>query len=302
MGTLLLDQIKKNASSYLQEKYKVARLVFTDVTPAELLVEEATNNDPRGPDARTMTQLAEASYDVDDYWRIVEVLHRRLDCIDWKLWRQSYKSLVLLEFLLTHGPSDLAEEFVCDYDIIQELGTFKYTEKGFNWGANMEKRSDRLMDLLGNPEALVEARSKALKITKEIQGFGSSSPSSSSNASSSPTSDASHSSWGSYSTSSSTCNNDVSELSKNIQMDDDVGKKGTHVWDFPESGESGSLLIDDEDEKNGNQTLISELCSKLVGISINSNKVKVPIRSFSDVGRVTRKRLDRQNTAPNPRK
>ena len=41
------------------------------------MAEEATNNDPWGPNAKTMTRIAEASYEVDDYWRIVDVLHKR---------------------------------------------------------------------------------------------------------------------------------------------------------------------------------------------------------------------------------
>lgn len=41
------------------------------------LAEEATNNDPRSPDARTMTRIAEASFELDDYWRIVDILHSR---------------------------------------------------------------------------------------------------------------------------------------------------------------------------------------------------------------------------------
>ncbi|KAM7259935.1 hypothetical protein ACFE04_015676 [Oxalis oulophora] len=282
---MLLDLVKKQASSFLQEKYRVARLAFTDVTPAELLAEEATNNNPCGPDARTMTQIAEASFFVDDYWRIVEVLHRRFDCIDWKLWRQSYKSLVLLEFLLTHGALDFAEEFQCDYEIIQELGKFKHIdEKGYDWGANMEKRSDQIMELLGNIEALEEARFKALKLTKEIQGFGSSTPSSSSSSSSSsPSSVASHaSSWASYSTSSSIYNNiDDKDLSKVERM---------HVWDCLPTGESGSLLSDpdDDDEKNANQT--GGEMSTLV-------KSKVTLRSLSDTSRMAKRRLDRQYSA-----
>ena len=35
---------------------------------------------------------------------------------------------VLLEFLLTHDPEDFSKEFVCDIDVIQELGTFQYIE------------------------------------------------------------------------------------------------------------------------------------------------------------------------------
>jgi epsin len=36
MGSLLLDQIKKQTTNFLQEKYKTARMAFTDVTGAEL--------------------------------------------------------------------------------------------------------------------------------------------------------------------------------------------------------------------------------------------------------------------------
>ncbi|XP_057958501.1 uncharacterized protein LOC131151264 [Malania oleifera] len=205
MGTLFLNQIKKQASSFLQEKYKSARLVLTDVTDAQLLAEEATNTNACGPDARTMTRIAEASFDIDDYWRIVDVLHMRLHGIDWKQWRQSYKSLVLLEFLLTHGPENFAKEFTCHVLIIRELGTFQHIdEKGFNWGASMQKKSERVLKLLVGGETLRNARLNSLKITKEIEGFGNLivSPSSSS----SKKSKTLHFGSGPYSPSSSTYN------------------------------------------------------------------------------------------------
>ncbi|CAN1180795.1 Epn2 [Linum perenne] len=191
MGTIFLNQMKKQARSFLQEKYKTARLALTDVAPIELLTEEATNNDPWGPDAKTMTKIAVASFGVDAYWRIVFIIHKRLDTVDWKQWRQSYKTLVLLEFLMTHGPEELADEFNNDIDIIEQLGTFQFIDdKGFNWGMNMQKRADNILGLLrGGEAALKEARVKALKISNEIQGFGSSTPSSAAAAaaSSSPT-------------------------------------------------------------------------------------------------------------------
>ena len=36
MGSLFLDQIKKHTTNFLQEKYKSARMTFTDVTGTEL--------------------------------------------------------------------------------------------------------------------------------------------------------------------------------------------------------------------------------------------------------------------------
>ncbi|VVA95050.1 unnamed protein product [Arabis nemorensis] len=147
MGTLWFGEIKKQASLFLQDKYNVARLVLTDVTEAELLVEEATNDDPSSPDAKTMTKITEASFDTVDYWRIVAVLHRKIiwkEEGEMKKWREAYKAMVLLEFLLTHG-------------LIQ-------------------KKADQIQTLLLGKEELREARLKALKITSQINnGFGNSS-------------------------------------------------------------------------------------------------------------------------------
>ncbi|XP_022761152.1 epsin-3 [Durio zibethinus] len=259
MGTFLLNQIKKQASCFLQETYKNARMVFSDVTAAELLAEEATSNDPWGPDARTMTKISKASFYKDDYWRIVYVLHKRLDSIDWKHWRQSYKALILLEFLLTHGHEAFAEEFICDSDVIEELGTFRHVdEKGFNWGLNMQKRSDRVLELLEGGETLRLARLKALKITKEIQGFGSTTTSPSS-ASSSDSSRAS--SFGSY-FSSFTYERTVEFPSEDKKLN------RVHLWNGPPIQEKGSLLEsegEEGDEKSDG--LISGICSKLAGIS-----------------------------------
>ncbi|XP_062165979.1 epsin-3 [Alnus glutinosa] len=295
MGSLLVDQIKKQASSFLQEKYKTARLTFTDVTEAELLAEEVTTNDPCSPDARTMTRIAEASFEIDDYWRIVDVLHRRLYSIDWKRWRQSYKSLVLLEFLLTHGPEDFAAQFQRETYVIQELGTFNHTdEKGFNWGVNMKKKSDEILRLLGGGEKLKEARLKALRVTKEIQGFGgsmTSSPSSStpSSSSSDQLPSPAKESPGSYSQGGfihgKESNTTFPTKNKNVEG-------SVHLWDCPKIQETGSLL-DSQDVEDGK---ISGICSKLVGSSPSRdyNDEKVGFRSVSDAGRMTKKKFDRQ--------
>lgn len=42
MGTLWFGEIRKQASSFIQDKYNVARLVLTDVTEAELWVYRLT--------------------------------------------------------------------------------------------------------------------------------------------------------------------------------------------------------------------------------------------------------------------
>ncbi|XVE65819.1 hypothetical protein DITRI_Ditri08aG0029900 [Diplodiscus trichospermus] len=295
-------------------------MALSDVTAAELLAEEATNSDPWGPDAKTMTEISEASFCVDDYWRIAYVIHKRLDSIDWKNWRQSYKTLVLLEFLLTHGPADFAQEFMCDSDVIEELGTFRHVdEKGFNWGLNMQKRSDKVLELLGGGETLREARVKALKITKEIQGFGSATASpSSASSSDSPRA----SSFGSY-FSTSTCNdiNDLDKLETPIlstkeaiqncseggtqeQMikavefpSEDENLNRVHLWNCPPIQEKGSLLEEAKggDDDGNSDGSITGICSKLVGISPSKNATsqKFSFKGPCDVGKDTKHKFGR---------
>ncbi|KAG5554291.1 hypothetical protein RHGRI_011976 [Rhododendron griersonianum] len=323
MGTLFLGQMKKQASTFLHEKYKTARLVLSDVTQAELLAEEATNNDPCSPDAKTMTQITQASFDIDDYWRIADILHRRFYSIDLKQWRQYYKSMALLEFLLTHGPEEFAGEFRRDYRTIQELGTFQHTdENGFDWGKTMRMRSERILELLSGGERLKQARLKALKITKEIQGFGSSTPSPSS---SSPSKMSSTSTFGLNSASSSPSRWELGAKTKHDIDQYPSAKKGVvdsisigeieseefstptgDIWNFEGSPveESGSLLDSEDEDEDGDGKeeeaktygFISGICSKFGGKSPSKfiKGEKVAFRSLSDVGKVRRKKVDHQ--------
>ncbi|KAJ8439883.1 hypothetical protein Cgig2_003949 [Carnegiea gigantea] len=132
-------EFRKQASFYIKEKIKTARLALTDVTPAQLLTEEATNANPWAPDARTLGLISKSAFEVDDYWRIVDILHNKLSKFDRKNWRTSYNALVVLEHLLTHGPDS----------------------------------SERVLKLLEKGALLKVERENARKLTRGIQGFGS---------------------------------------------------------------------------------------------------------------------------------
>ncbi|CAJ1976444.1 unnamed protein product [Sphenostylis stenocarpa] len=273
-------------------------MTFTDVTEAELLAEEATNKDECSPDAKTMTRIAEASFDIDEYWRIVDILHQRFYNIDWEHWRQAYKALVLLEFLLTHGPQEFAQEFLCDVEIIEELGGFTHIdEKGFNWGSRMQKLSDQIVKLLQDGEALTEARLKALKITSEIQGFGSSVTSPTSSSSSSPGT----SSFYSFSTPSTPAyifdsdDKPNKPHSPSARNDNNVNiilpprnlkqVNKNHLWKRF-AGEEKNILIDSKEEEDVDKPkgLVSEICSKISGVSPvgGQKREKVEFRCLSD--------------------
>ncbi|KAE8660073.1 hypothetical protein F3Y22_tig00116958pilonHSYRG00029 [Hibiscus syriacus] len=199
MGTLLLNKIKEQASCFLQEKYRDARIAFTDVTAAELLTEDATNNDPWGPDVRTMTKISETSFNMEDYWRIVHIIHRR-----------------------------------------------------FDWGLNMQKRSDNVLELLQGAQDIIHD----LHLMDDLE---------------SPILVKSE--------------DDSYFEDKDLQFpsSEDESLKCLHLWDCPPIPEKGSLLESDyhRGEKNfpkSSDGFIVEICSKL-GISSSKNDAANVIRN-----------------------
>ncbi|KAJ8466104.1 hypothetical protein OPV22_028656 [Ensete ventricosum] len=302
METMFLGDIKKKASSYIQEKYKTALLALTDITAAELLAEEATNNDSTGPDAKTMTRLSEAAQDVDDYRRIVDVLHKRFCTIDFKEWRPSYKALALLEFLLTHGPEGMSEEFHCDVNVIRQLGDFRYTDdKGFDWGACMRSKSKRILRLLGDEEELKDARAEALRISREIQGFGNLivSPSASSSPSSSSSSRASRT-WSFGSSYSWDCpswsgpdEQNKREEAHHVSGDSvDLKVAEMHLWDAPVQDSSCLLISKKEGREGSPDGWSSRLRLRLFG----RDDKRVAFRSLSNVEKEPKKKFERQSS------
>ncbi|QCE09230.1 epsin-3-like [Vigna unguiculata] len=174
MATPLFRDFKKQASFFLKEKFKTARLALTDVTPAELMTEEVTRGNPWAPDSPTLRSISRAAFELDDYWRIVEILHKRLLKFERKNWRASYNSLIVVEHLLTHGPESVAEEFQSDKDVISQMKDFHYTDdSGFNWGVTVRKKSERILKLMEEGTLLKEERNRARNLSRGIQGFGS---------------------------------------------------------------------------------------------------------------------------------
>lgn len=167
-------ELRRQAASYLTGKIRSARLALTDVTPTQLMTEEATNGDASPPNVKTMSLIAREAFEIDEYVRISDILHNRLAAFDRRQWREPYKALLLLEHLLTHGPRSVALEFQKDRSVIQQMATFQHIdEKGFNWGLTVKSKSERVLRLLERGPFLEEERERARKVAREIKGFGS---------------------------------------------------------------------------------------------------------------------------------
>ncbi|KAG2329830.1 hypothetical protein Bca4012_020642 [Brassica carinata] len=174
MGTPSFLDLKKQASFFFKEKLKTARLALTDVTPLQLMTEEATDGESCGPNSQTLGSISKAAFEFEDYLQIVSVLHKRLAKFDQRNWRMAYNALIVVEHLLTHGPESVSDEFQGDKDVISQMQTFQQIdEKGFNWGLSVRRKSEKVLKLLEKGDLLKEERKRARELSQGIQGFGS---------------------------------------------------------------------------------------------------------------------------------
>ncbi|KAK1309041.1 hypothetical protein QJS10_CPA09g02030 [Acorus calamus] len=168
----------------------------------------------------------------------------------------------------------------------------------FNWGACMQKKSESILNLLSDDDLLQQSRSKALKISKEIQGFGNLIISPSSSSSSSPVSTPSKmttsrtSSFGSSSHSSTTSSTNHDELTMNMHDDHQLKQRRPQqpLKDLIDLGPIEEKGVVDDDDEEGCEKKLIELEEVGKGRRSGGDGGRGGgFRSLSDVGRVLRR-------------
>ncbi|GMH33384.1 hypothetical protein BSKO_01218 [Bryopsis sp. KO-2023] len=148
---------------------KVRQFAF-NLTETELKVEEATNSDKWGPHGSLMAELAQMCYDHSKYKEIMQVLARRLTDTG-EEWRHVYKALLVMEYLVKHGPMKVVHELQGNLSFLEELQSFKYKDKaGKDHGLNVRNRARTLETLVSNQERVLQERENAQRNKSKYSG------------------------------------------------------------------------------------------------------------------------------------
>ncbi|XP_041450526.1 epsin-1 isoform X4 [Drosophila obscura] len=143
---------------------------------AQVKVREATSNDPWGPSAAIMGEIADLTYNVVAFSEIMQMIWKRLNDHG-KNWRHVYKALILLEYLIKTGTEKVAQQCKENIFAIQTLREFVYFEEGKDQGTHVREKAKQLVNLLKDDERLKNERVKALKAKERFalhpSGFGS---------------------------------------------------------------------------------------------------------------------------------
>ncbi|VVA90527.1 unnamed protein product [Arabis nemorensis] len=177
MQNPVFHEMKKQASFFIKEKIKTARLAVTDVTEEELLVEEVTGSDHSSIDARSMAIITRASFEVDQFQRIIKILRQRMLMFDRSEWRGMYNTLTMLNHLLVNGPLSVFKEFQHERVIIEDAINIEWIdERGFDCGLKIRNIAEKVLRLLEDDMFLKDEREvKRTQSVGRITGFGSSS-------------------------------------------------------------------------------------------------------------------------------
>ncbi|EIM80614.1 ENTH-domain-containing protein [Stereum hirsutum FP-91666 SS1] len=141
---------------------RVAKNYTKGYSDVQAKVREATSNDPWGPSGTQMNEIAQMSYNQNDFVEIMEMIDKRLNDKG-KNWRHVFKSLTVLDYLLHAGSENVVIYFRDNIYIIKTLKEFQYVDEyGKDQGANVRQKAKDITNLLTDEGRLrQERRSRA---------------------------------------------------------------------------------------------------------------------------------------------
>jgi epsin len=170
-----MDELKKqlkNVSLYDVKAYvRKAQNVVYNYTEMEARVREATNNEPWGASSTLMQKIAAGTYNYREREEIIGMIFRRFTEKAANEWRQIYKALQLLEYLLKNGSERFVDDARANLSLITMLRSFHYIDsQGRDQGINVRTKAKTLVELLNNDSALRAERKKSRDNAKKFQG------------------------------------------------------------------------------------------------------------------------------------
>lgn len=131
-------------------------------TEMESKVREATNNEPWGASSTLMQEIANGTFHYQTLNEIMPMIYRRFTEKAAEEWRQIYKALQLLEFLIKHGSERVIDDARGHVTLLKMLRQFHFIDQnGKDQGINVRNRAKELAELLGDVERIRSERKKA---------------------------------------------------------------------------------------------------------------------------------------------
>ncbi|KAJ7599930.1 epsin domain-containing protein [Mycena floridula] len=158
----------------IKSMYNQAKNVVLNVSEIEAKVREATNDEPWGASSTLMQDIANRTFNYPDFNEIMPSIYSRFMEKEARQWRQIYKALQLLEYLIKNGSERVVDDARSHVSTIKMLRNFHYIDdKGKDEGLNIRNRSKEIVELLSDVEKIRAERRKAKANKNKYTGVGS---------------------------------------------------------------------------------------------------------------------------------
>lgn len=163
MDLASLKEAAANLSLYdLKAGVRKVQNAVMNYTEMEAKVREATNNEPWGASSSLMQEIANGTYNYQLLNEIMPMIYKRFTEKAAEEWRQIYKALQLLEFLIKNGSERVIDDARSHLTLLKMLRQFHFIDQnGKDQGLNVRNRAKELADLLSDVEKIRAERKKA---------------------------------------------------------------------------------------------------------------------------------------------
>lgn len=152
---------------------KVTNVVM-NYTEIEAKVREATNDEAWGPTGQIMQELAHSTFTYEHFPEVMSMLWKRMLQDNKQNWRRTYKSLLLLNYLIKNGSERVvtsAREHIYD---LRSLENYSFLDElGKDQGVNIRHKVKELIEFVQDDDRLREERKKAKKNKDKYTGISS---------------------------------------------------------------------------------------------------------------------------------
>ncbi|CAH1102579.1 unnamed protein product [Psylliodes chrysocephalus] len=166
--------------NFLPSMWKVRELadkvtnVVMNYTEVEAKVREATNEEPWGPTGQIMQELAHSTFTYEHFPEVMSMLWKRMLQDNKQHWRRTYKSLLVLNYLIKNGSERVvtsAREHIYD---LRSLENYTFIDDiGKDQGVNIRHKVKELIEFVQDDDRLREERKKAKKNKDKFIGMSS---------------------------------------------------------------------------------------------------------------------------------
>ncbi|KAH0551947.1 clathrin interactor 1 isoform X1 [Cotesia glomerata] len=158
----------------VRELMDKATNVVMNYTDTEAKVREATNDDAWGPTGAMMQELAQATFTYEQFPEVMSMLWKRMLQENKRNWRRTYKSLLLLNYLVRNGSERVvtsSREHIYD---LRSLENYTFVDEiGKDQGINVRHKVRELIEFIQDDDKLRDERKKAKKNKDKYVGMSS---------------------------------------------------------------------------------------------------------------------------------